>query len=748
MKLFRWLSIIVILTYLSACSSTGIGGPIFPTNTSLPQPIVTIISAPDPATVLAAYLDAFKADNYNEMYGLLSKVSQDTITLEDFAKRNKDALNEMSAGSFDYEVLSSLVNTFSSEVSFRVTYHTALIGDIQRDMVGRFTLENDAWKLNWEDGLILPELAGGNVLKMDYSIPSRGNIYDKNGDVLAAQSDAYAFQVIPGDVSEDSEPTLLSEIWNLCGISMEGLAQEIANTPAQYGIPLCEASDQESERIRSIAPSGLQWTDYNSRYYFEQGVGSNIVGYTSPIGAEQVDEYRRLGYAFNERIGGAGIEKWAEDYLAGKHGGTLYVINPTTNQIVTKVGESQPTPADSVYLTIDRNLQYYTEQALKGFTGAAVVLERDTGRVLAMASSPSFDSNLFQPNNPNNSLLGDILNSPYQPLINRATQGQYPLGSVFKLITMAAGMESGLYTADTPFDCQYDWTKLPDRVRHDWTWQHCQDRVARGLECNTPDSTPSGLLTLPEGLMRSCNPFFWDIGYTLFQNNRSNDIASMARAFGLGSPTGIGQIEENAGQINDPNGDPVEVVNQAIGQGTVQVTPLQVARFIAALGNGGTLYRPQLVEKIEPVDGGAAVLGFKPEAVGTLPIQPFRMDIIKQAMISVVEDKRGTANFRLRGLGIPVAGKTGTAESGSGLPHAWFAGYTMASESTGQPDIAIAVILENQGEGSDWAAPVFQRIVETYYYGRPRTILWFESNFGVTETPTPLGGIPTETPKP
>jgi penicillin-binding protein 2 len=134
--------------------------------------------------------------------------------------------------------------------------------------------------------------------------------------------------------------------------------------------------------------------------------------------------------------------------------------------------------------------------------------------------------------------------------------------------------------------------------------------------------------------------------------------------------------------------------------------------------------------------------------MGTLPIQPFRMDIIKQAMISVVEDQRGTANFRLRGLRIPVAGKTGTAESGSGLPHAWFAGYTMASESTNKPDIAIAVILENQGEGSDWAAPVFQRIVETYYYGRPQTVLWFESTFGVTETPTPLGGIPTETPKP
>src|SRR5512133_3445242 len=175
MKLFRWLNIIVILTFLSACSSTGFG-PVFPTDTPKPPPIVTIFPAPNVDAALTAYLDAFKGDNYNAMYGLLSKVSQDAITLEDFAKRNKDALNEMSAGSFDYEVLSSLINTYTSEVSFRVTYHTALVGDIQRDMVARFSLENDTWKLQWEDGLILPELAGGNVLKMDYSIPSRGNI--------------------------------------------------------------------------------------------------------------------------------------------------------------------------------------------------------------------------------------------------------------------------------------------------------------------------------------------------------------------------------------------------------------------------------------------------------------------------------------------------------------------------------------------------------------------------------------------
>ena len=745
MKFLRWLNIVVVLTFLSGCGSGGIAVPGFPTETPLPPPIVTIVSSAQPDVALTRYLDAFKTEDYNTMYGLLSKVTQDSITLEDFARRNRDSLNEMSAGSFDYEVLSSLVNVYTSEVSFRVIYHTALVGDIQRDMVARFTLENNEWKLQWEDGLILPELAGGNVLRMDYSVPSRGNIYDSDGDVFVAQTNAYAFEIIPGNVTDDSLGTLLSEVWNLCGISMDALAQEIATTPGQFAIPLCQASEQESERIRSISPSGLQWTEYNSRYYFEQGVGSNIVGYTQLIPAEEIETYRRQGYRGDEIVGRAGIESWAEEYLSGQHGGTLYVVNPTTGQIVTKVGESEPKAADSVYLTIDRNLQYYSEQAIKGFTGAVVVLERDTGRVLAMASSPDFDSNAFQPTNPNQgSQLANLIPGS---LLNRAAQGQYPLGSVFKIITMAAGMESGLFEPASTLDCQYEWTKLPDRIRYDWTYQHCQDRLARGEECNTSDSTPSGQLTLPEGLMRSCNPFFWEIGYILYQNNRSNDIANMARAFGLGGPTGIEQIEENAGQINNPEGDPIEVVNQAIGQGTVQVTPLQVARFIAAIGNGGTLYRPQLVEKIEPIEGDP-VMTFQPEAVGTLPIQPFRLEVIQQAMIDVVANEGGTANFRLRGLRIPVAGKTGTAESGSGEPHAWFAGYTRASDSSGKPDIAIAVILENQGEGSDWAAPVFQRIVETYYYGTPQTIYWFESTFGVTETPTPLGGIPTETPEP
>lgn len=749
MKFLRWLNFIAVLTFLSACGTGGGGVALFPTDTPLPPPPVTVFPAPDPTAAVKAFLEAFKADDYNTMYSLVSKVTQDTVTLEDFAKRNRDALNEMSAGSFEYEILSALVNPYSAEVAYRVTYKTALVGDIQRDMIAKLALEGDQWKLNWDDSLILPELAGGNVLKMNYNIPSRGNIYDSTGNALAAQSKVYAFYVIPGNVTDESVGALISQAFVLCGTSQDGLAEAIytANISgaSQYPIPLCEASEEESSRIRAVYPSGLEWSEYETRYYFNQGTGSNVVGYTKFISEEEMESYRRKGYNVDERVGADGIERWAEDYLRGKQGGELYVINPAGN-IVTKVGESEPKPADSVYLTIDQNLQYYTEQAIKGFTGAAVVLERDTGRVLAMASSPSYDSNIFAADNPNGSSEYSELLQANQPFLNRATQGQYPLGSVFKLITLAAGMESGLFEPGSTWDCQYEWIEIPGEVRNDWTWQHCQDRLARGQECNTSDSQPSGLLNLSEGLMRSCNPFFWHIGYILYQNNRSNDIANMARGFGLGSLTGIEQILEEPGRIPDPT-SVIDVVNQSIGQGDVQVTPLQVARFIAALGNGGTLYRPQLVEQIVPVEGAATTI-FEPTAQGTLPIQPFRLDFIRDAMISVVKDPRGTAYFRMRGLQIPIAGKTGTAESGVIDPHAWFAGYTMASESTGLPDIAIAVVLENQGEGSDYAAPVFKRIVETYYYGEPRTLYWFESSFGVTETPTPLGGIPTETSEP
>jgi penicillin-binding protein 2 len=246
--------------------------------------------------------------------------------------------------------------------------------------------------------------------------------------------------------------------------------------------------------------------------------------------------------------------------------------------------------------------------------------------------------------------------------------------------------------------------------------------------------------------MRSCDPYFWHIGLDLYNNNRASDIANMAKDFGLGAPTGINTIAEASGNIPVPT-DQVQATNEAIGQGNVLVTPLQVARFVAAIGNGGTLYRPQLIEKVQPVQGDP-IMTFKPEAAGTLPLRPDNLAAIQQAMQMVVKDPRGTAYYRMLGLNFPIAGKTGTAQSGTDQPHAWFIGYTMDAQNSGLPDIAIAVVLENQGEGADWAAPIFRAIVETYYYGSPQARPWFGPLGGPLYTPTQFGGQPTKPPKP
>jgi penicillin-binding protein 2 len=181
----------------------------------------------------------------------------------------------------------------------------------------------------------------------------------------------------------------------------------------------------------------------------------------------------------------------------------------------------------------------------------------------------------------------------------------------------------------------------------------------------------------------------------------------------------------------------VDAINLAIGQGDTLVTPLQVARFVAAVGNGGTLYRPQIIERISPPDGDPIQV-FEPEAIGALPVSPENLEIIQDAMVSVVENRRGTAQHVLAGVSLnyfPLAGKTGTAESGSGEPHAWFAGYTR-SASGDMPNIAIAVIAENSGEGSDIAAPIFKAMIQLYYQGSRYTLPW-EASIGVIDDTEP-----------
>ena len=481
--------------------------------------------------------------------------------------------------------------------------------------------------------------------------------------------------------------------------------------------------------------SGVRLSLYKARYYFEGGIAPHVIGYVSTIQAAEEEEYLRKGYKRDERIGQIGLERWAEAYLSGKRGGALYVFNSQA-QPVTRLAETQAEPSMALYTTIDRDFQSGVQRTIEGFRAAVVVLERDTGRVLAMASSPNFDPNAFEPSNFNSyTLLNDIFNDPNTPWLNRATQGLYPLGSVFKIVTMSAALESGVFSPETTYECGYFFQEIPGVTLNDWTYDHF---------LRDGETIPSGHLTLPEGLIRSCNPFFWHIGLSLYDAGYTTAIADMARGFGLGKITGIEGVDEEAGQVPEPTSQ-IDATNLAIGQGSFLATPLQVATFISAVGNGGTLYRPQVIEKVAPLDGDA-VVQFEPIVNGKLPISSENLKVLQDALRGVVASTKpfGTAWHRFTGMETLVAGKTGTATSGFGDPHAWFAGYTF-EQNPNKPDIAVAVIVENAGEGSDYAAPIFRRVVELYYYGLPGKLYPWESGYYLTSTPTPIG---FETPTP
>ncbi len=733
---------LLALLILSACRpgtpspETASLSPTAPDLTAtLPNPQVEVTRVPDAEAAARAYLDAWKVDDYAAMYRMLTPISQDAIDGEAFTDRYRQAMAVAGVQSLDYTILSALVKSKTAEVAYRVTWHTALLDEIVREVTMHLTLEDGAWRVQWDEALVLPDLVGGKTLYMDYKVPARGNIYDRNGQPLVAETDALSIGLIPGQVDPEQEEDLLTEIWRLTGIRPDTIRSQMEKYQPDWYLPIGEttADAVQARGNRLYNYSGVVIRPFHARYYYGAGVAAHAVGYVSAIQAEEAEEYQRQGYRIDQYVGRMGLERWGEPYLAGRNGGALYLISPD-GQVLEKLAETGAQPAADIVSTLDYDLQAQAEAAMQEFAGAIVVLERDTGRVLALVSRPGFDPNAFQPLNYNSSYLLNLLfGSGNLPLLDRATQGQYPPGSTFKIITMAAALESGLYTPQTTYDCGYFFRELQGLTLNDWTYDHyLQDG----------ETPPSGHLTLQEGLMRSCNPFFWHIGLDLYNQGLVSAVTDMAHAFGLGQATGI-EIGEAEGQVPEPT-NAVDAVNQAIGQGALLVTPLQMADWIAAIGNGGTLYRPSLVERVVDIDGNP-ILEFQPEVRGTLPVSPENLAAIREAMRWVVTNRRGTAYYRFLGMQIPVYGKTGTASvDGFREPHAWFVGFTDAGRED-KPDIAVVVVLENAGEGADYAAPVFRRVVEAYFYGRPRVRYPWESEIGVTKTPTPEV---TETPVP
>ncbi len=728
-----WIALASVMLIVNACSSP----PASPPTPTLPPPAVTITIPTPPDVIAQQFLTAWEAADYGAMYSLLSPLTRDAINSPDFAARYQSIADALTLTALKTQVLSVLTQGHKSQVTFRVTFTTALYGDLIREPTLELHLEGNRWAVAWSDAAIMPELADGNTLFTDYRVPARANLYDRNGRALVAQTDAVAVGVVPEQITD--EVALLDALAPLLDLRPEQIQARYAFAQGDWYVPLGEVSADELQANYATLSSlgGLVMNTVRIRFHPDGSLAPQVLGYLAPLSPENLATFKARGYPADARVGAAGLEQSQESFLAGKPGGTLYVISPT-GQIITTLVEAHPEPAQAVYTTFDRDLQKAAQRALGDFTGAIVVMNPQTGEILALVSTPGYDNNLFDPANPNAILLPSILNDSRRPLLNRATQGQYPLGSVFKMVTMAAALEAGGYTPDSRLNCTYEWSGLgPDYVKYDWKKEG------------------HGILTLMDGLIESCDTWFYDIGLNLDRQDPGL-LPRFARAFGIGAPTGIGVIPEESGLVPDPdwklkatsvNWWPGDSVNLAIGQGDLLVTPLQVARMLAAIANGGTLYRPQLIHHIAS-PGEAPTIELKPEAVGQLPISPSNLAAIQEALLGVTSKHNGTARHRFLGLGIPVAGKTGTAEAPgtASLPHSWFVGYTLAKRED-RPNVVIVVLVENAGEGSAIAAPIFRRIVEAYFFGQPYTLYPWETKIGVPAAPTETQAEwPTPTP--
>ena len=740
---------LTIATLTTACSGPATGTA--PANT-LPAPVISTPTVPAPTATpaelstpdlaLAAYLEAYSAQDFTRLAQLVTPDS-----LGESAEAFQQALGKLlgdtlTATAIGTHVSAMNVDGATATATVDLKYTTALVGELNTTVTIPLRQDAGAWHVVYSPAVVWPDLVNGQQLLMVVLTPDRGPILDRNGTPMVENISAYAVGFVPGELETDSAG--VGGVARLFGISVDVLNARLANAvPEQYlSIGEAPASVVDSRYGYLFNIPGVYLFPYDGRFYYGDGAAAHVTGYTTYIQAADVQAYREQGYFGTERIGSAGLEAWGESYLAGKSGGQLQ-LRDANNQFLRMVAQTEVQSSQTVTSTVDLDLQESVQFALGDFPAAAVVIDLSNGQVLAMASAPTFSPNLFDPGNRNADSAGAILSDERRPAINHATQASYPAGSIFKIVTMAAGLTSGLFTPDSVYDCTGTWTEMDNFTRPDW------------LEGG------HGEITLVQGLSGSCNPWFWHVGLNV-HNKDPEWLGKTARAFGLGALTGIGQVDETPGQIPDPEwkqrtrGEAwtaFDDVNMAIGQGDVLVTPLQIARMAAAVANGGTLYQPQLVLSVAG-DDGLPTFSFAPIAQGTLPLTAEQLAAIQTGMKNVTKEPIGTARNRFRNFPIPVAGKTGTAEdpgvSGIQEPDAWFTGFTYAGRSD-RPDIAFAVVVQNQGQGSDFAAPIARRIIEAYFGLNYARYPW-EASVGVPAdliaTPTPDPNAPVDTPTP
>ncbi len=688
-----------------------------PTASTPTQALPSATTAPAELTA-RAFLDAWSKGDHAAMYGLLAPSARAIISQDDFVKFYQTTTAEATITAVHPTLLSTLEDGSTATAQFKTHLETALFGTLEEDNALALVRDGGPWGIVWSPSNFLKDLAANNRLKLYPTKSTRGNIYDRNGQPIAVGQTAIVVSLWPAEMRRNQvEAQVLAALEPILNLSQFEIQRKYAALNPEWKIPIATLPPQIAQaNADALSLPGVITEEREARAY-PQGVGAaHIAGYIGQISADELAEVYGEGYREGDVLGRAGLEKAAEKYLAGSHGGRLVIVSPSGQEVAT-LNERPAQQSQSIYATIDLDLQSFVDGVLENWRGSIIVMEVKTGNILALVSHPAYDPNAFVDSTRQRERQ-NILTNPQKPLLDRAAQGAYPQGSVQKIITTAAALERGGMTANTTFVDTGVWYGL-GYPKACWIWAYGRTH---------------GVVTLQKALTVSCDIAFYQIGLRLDKIDQ-NLMPSFSYAFGLGAETGIG-IEEGAGNVPDPKKQqpwiPTDPVDMAIGQDTFLVSPLQVVDFIAAVANGGTLWKPRLIVKVQDLANGTEQV-LPSEKRGDLPVRAQNLSVIRNALKGVTTDKDGTAQFDFEGSPIISAGKTGTAQvPGKNEPHAWFAGYAPADK----PEIACVVMIENGGEGSKVAAPLFRQVIEKYFNVKP------------TPTPPSRKTAPTPTPQP
>lgn len=568
------------------------------------------------------------------------------------------------------------------------------------------------WYLQVVSGAAYRAKSEHNRIRLHDIPPFRGIILDRKERVLVDNRPSYDIYVIPEEVQD--RPQLLEQLRRFAHVDPEraGLILDKADRGYPFkpvclkrGIPRDELARIESH---SFDLPGVMIKVRPERHYFYEGLGSHLLGYLGEISETQL---RRRDFQYNkpgDLIGKTGVERKWQAFLNGVRGGEQVEVDAVGRRIEV-LSRRDPVSGANVCVTIDKDLQMLAERLLMDKHGAVVAIDPSNGEVLVLASSPSYDSNLFI-RGIDRETWNHMVSSGDFPLQNRALTGQYPPGSVFKIVVALAGLEEGVITPDEEIFCSGTFTLGKQKYR-------CWKRYGHGR------------MNLHRALVESCDVYFYNVGKRLGVDR----IARYAERLGLGRKTGINLDNETSGLIptkkwklrrfNIP-WQAGETISTSIGQSFVLTTPVQLASLVSAVFNGGHLFMPQVTRWVGK-SGEKKIFEFSPKLARDTGIKQEYLDLVKKALIGVVNQPHGTGS-KARIKGITVAGKTGTAQvvalktekeskSGDEIPwkyrdHAWFVAVAPAE----RPRIAVAVLIEHGGHGGSAAAPIAKELIKAY----------------------------------